>query len=239
VRTKSTGGTGERGGARAAKATAAKDDLSRDAVVDRALAIADVEGLDAVTIRRLAQEFGVTPMALYWHVSNKDELLAAMGDRLFADLDVHAVAGGGRWQHQLRRILAAVVAALRAHPAAALLGAQRILYCDSGREAAERTLELLVHAGFDLDMACDISRHAMQTSVMLVSQQPGELTTAAELRETVMAEKRKAIAALPIDRYPLLVASADGLTSCDDEDGYYRFGIDLFVAGVEGMLRRR
>ncbi|HEY3629268.1 MAG TPA: hypothetical protein VGL21_00155 [Jatrophihabitantaceae bacterium] len=43
----------------------------------------------------------------------------------------------------------------------------------------------------------------------------------------------------PVDRYPLLVASADGLTSCEDEDGYYRFGIDLFVAGVEGMLRRR
>ena len=34
-----------------------------------------------MTIRRIAQEFGVTPMALYWHVKNKDELLAAMGDR--------------------------------------------------------------------------------------------------------------------------------------------------------------
>jgi hypothetical protein len=162
-----------------------------------------------------------------------------MGDRLFAGLDVPAIAGGGRWQYQLRRIVAAVVAALRAHPAAALLGAQRILYCDNGREAAERTLELLVRAGFDIGMACDISRHAMQTAVMLVSQQPGELTRAAELRETVMANKRAAIASLPADRYPLLVASADGLTSCDDEDGYYRFGIDLFVAGVEGMLPRR
>ena len=37
-----------------------------------------------MSIRRLGQEFGVTPMALYWHVQNKDELLAAMGDRIFA-----------------------------------------------------------------------------------------------------------------------------------------------------------
>jgi AcrR family transcriptional regulator len=217
----------------------AGEELSRDAVVDRALAIADVEGLDAVTIRRLAQEFRVTPMALYWHVSNKDELLAAMGDRLFAGLDVDRLAGSGSWQQQLRRIIVGIVEALRAHPAAAMLGAQRVLSCDPGREAAERALDLLVKAGFDVGTACDVSRHAMQTAVMLVMQQPGELTTAAELREGVMAEKRAALASLPSDRFPLLVASADALTSCDDEEGYYRFGIDLFVAGVEGMLATR
>jgi len=219
--------------------TAVKAELSRDTVVDRALAIADVEGLDAVTIRRLAQEFGVTPMALYWHVSNKDELLAAMGDRLFADLDADAVASTGPWPQQLRRLVAAVVGALRAHPAAAVLGSQRILYSDSGRDLAERALELLVRAGFDVGMACDIARHSMQTAVMLVTQQPGELTTAAELREGLMAEKRAAIASLPVDRFPLLAASAVAFTSCEDDDGYYRFGIDLFVAGVEGMLPRR
>jgi hypothetical protein len=178
-------------------------------------------------------------MALYWHVTNKYELLAAMGDRLFADMRVDDLGSTGPWQQQLRRIVAAVVAALRAHPAAAMLGAQRILYCDSGREIIERALELLVHAGFDVGLACDIARNALQTAVMLVAQQPGELTTAVELRANLMAEKRAALASLPAHRFPLLVASADGLTSCDDEDGYYLFGIDLFVAGVEGMRPRR
>ncbi|NED59553.1 TetR family transcriptional regulator, partial [Streptomyces sp. SID10244] len=56
--------------------------MNREAVVDRALEIADAEGLDAVSIRRMAQEFGVTPMALYWHFNNKDEMRAALGDRL-------------------------------------------------------------------------------------------------------------------------------------------------------------
>ena len=159
--------------------------------------------------------------------------------RRSSDLDVDAVASTGPWQQQLRRIVAAVVGALRAHPAAAMLGAQRILFCETGREVAERTLELLVKAGFDTGMGCDISRHALQTAIMLVTQQPGELTTAADLREGLMAEKRAAIASLPADRYPLLVASAEALTSCDDVDGYYRFGIDLFVAGVEGMRPAR
>ncbi len=70
-----------------------RTDLSRAAIVDRALSIADAEGLDAVTIRRLGQELGVTPMALYWHVKNKEELLDAMGDRLFDDVVIDAAAG--------------------------------------------------------------------------------------------------------------------------------------------------
>ena len=50
--------------------------------------MADLDGLAAVSIRRIAQDFGVTPMALYWHVKNKDELLAAMGDRILSAVDM-------------------------------------------------------------------------------------------------------------------------------------------------------
>ena len=71
-------------------------ELSRELIVDRAVEMADAEGLEAVSIRRLGQEFGVTPMALYWHVQNKDELLAAMGDRIFAGLDPAGRSGPGR-----------------------------------------------------------------------------------------------------------------------------------------------
>src|ERR1700704_1331822 len=84
---------------RTATATATKSDLSRSAIVERALSVMDAEGPDAVTIRRIAQEFGVTPMALYWHVANKDELLAAMGDALLAD--VVPPPATGSWSTQL------------------------------------------------------------------------------------------------------------------------------------------
>ena len=61
--------------------------LSRDAILDRALAIADADGVDALSVRRLARELGVTPMALYWHFENKEALLHALGDRLLAGID--------------------------------------------------------------------------------------------------------------------------------------------------------
>ena len=60
---------------------AAPPRLSREALVEAAMALADREGLDALTIRRLAGEIGVTPMALYWHVKDKDELLGVFKGR--------------------------------------------------------------------------------------------------------------------------------------------------------------
>ena len=216
----------------------AKAELSREVVVERALALGDAEGLEAVTIRRLAQEFGVTPMALYWHVQNKDELLAAMGDTFFTGLAA-SVDGSGAWTERLRRVMLALVGALRRHPGSASLAEQRVLACDDGRELAEETLALLRAEGFSIVAATDIARTAMQTAVMLVIGQAGaEIGVPVEERDAVRAAKNAALAALPRDRFPNLVAHADAFTDCADVEGYYDFGVELFVAGVQQLGRK-
>ena len=62
--------------------------LQRDRIVQHALELADPEGLDAVSFRRLAADFGVTPMALYRHVADRDDLFAAMSDLVLAEIEV-------------------------------------------------------------------------------------------------------------------------------------------------------
>jgi AcrR family transcriptional regulator len=219
-----------------ARTTAAKAELSRTAIVERALVIADTEGLGAVTIRRVAQEFGVTPMALYWHVSNKDELLAAMGEEFFAGVDVPVRE---HWLDDLRAIMQALVAALRRHPASAPLAAQRVMACEAGLTLAERTFALLLGAGFSQTQTADIGRSAMQTAVMLVTGEAGsELDVPAPEREAHMLAKRAELAKLPADRFPSVRACLDSLTDCEDEQAYYDFGIDLFVTGVEQLGAR-
>jgi TetR/AcrR family tetracycline transcriptional repressor len=219
-----------------ARTTAAKAELSRSTIVERALAIADTEGMGAVTIRRVAQEFGVTPMALYWHVSNKDELLAAMGEEFFADLDVPVQH---HWLEDLRAILEALVASLRRHPASAPLAAQRVMTCEAGLTLAERTFALLLAAGFNQTQASDIGRTALQTAVMLVTSEAGsELDVPAEQREAHMLAKRAELAKLPADRFPSVRACLDSITNCEDEQAYYDFGIDLFISGVEQLGAR-
>src|ERR687895_2992833 len=87
--------------------------LTPQTVVEGALALADSEGLGAVTIRRLAKKLGVTPMALYWHFRSKDELLDGMAARIFEEVDL-SVDASARWQEQLRALLGSMVGVLRA-----------------------------------------------------------------------------------------------------------------------------
>ena len=83
------------------QAEAQRSRLSKATVVERALALADADGLDALTIRRLAQELGVTPMALYWHFRSKEELLAGLGDQIWGEIDTD-VDPDAPWPAQLR-----------------------------------------------------------------------------------------------------------------------------------------
>jgi len=149
---------------RSATATAVKSDLSRAAIVERALTVMDSDGPEAVTIRRIAQEFGVTPMALYWHVANKDELLAAMGDALLAG--VVPPPATGSWSVQLRGVIESLIANLSQHPAAAGLVFPRVLVTEPGLRITEFTLTLLEDAGFSREQAVDLARMGLQTAMI-------------------------------------------------------------------------
>jgi AcrR family transcriptional regulator len=216
---------------------ATRADLSRDAIAERAPAVMARDGPDAVTIRRIAQEFGVTPMALYWHVANKDELLAAMGDALLADVTPPPATGS--WSSQLRGVVETLVENLSRHPAAAELVFPRILVAEPGLRLTEFTLALLADAGFSREQAADLARMGLQTAMMLVTQMPGaESQSARDERDAVLAEKRAHVERLPEDLYPHVRAAAGPLTDCDDEAAYYSFGIDLYLEGAQALLRR-
>jgi len=216
----------------------AGSELSREAVIERALDLADAESLDAVTVRRLAQEFGVTPMALYWHVKNKDELLEAMGDDFYAHISLTGL-DDGTWQDRLAEIVDRLITTLRRHPASVSLAMPRILRCPRGCQLTELTLQLLRDAGFDTARSADIARTAMQTAIRLVADWPGaENGVPCQERASVVAAKREWIARLPGDRFPRLAESIDALTNCDDSEAYFTGGKELFLFGVAALLEK-
>jgi AcrR family transcriptional regulator len=197
----------------------------------------DTDGADAITIRRIAQEFGVTPMALYWHVANKDELLAAMGDALLAG--VRPPPATGPWHVQLRGVVDVLITGLSRHPAAAELALPRMLMTEPGLRLAEFTLTLLQRVGFTRDQAADLARMGAQTAMMLVTQLPGSESQAAMAeRDALQARKRAHLESLPAEVYPHVRDAADVLTDCDDESAYYGFGVDLYIEGAQALLRR-
>ena len=213
--------------------------LSKAAVVERALALADELGLEALTIRRLAQELGVTPMALYWHFRSKEELLAGLGDRVWAEIDVDIDAAAD-WPAQLRGLLESLVAMLRAHPSASqLLLAGEKMHGEASIMATETALAVLRRGGFTPEQASEIARNAMWTGLTLVMSEPGfDPAGTLEERTEVMRQSRIRLAMLPPDRFPRVVEAAGPLTACDDPDFHYQFGIDLFIAGVVAVAAK-
>ena len=212
--------------------------LDPEKVVDSALAIADDEGPGYVTLRRLAGQHEVTPMALYRHFKDKDDLLAALGDRLLADV-VLPEPTDERWDKQLHKVLTAFVTALRGHPRLADLTLVRILASEPGLAMAERTMELLTEGGFSIDDAAEVGRQSLCSLITLVTTDPitREVSDPVK-REDSLRMKRAALGALSPRKYPLITAAADTLICPSSTDRYYTLGIDLVVAGVCGVLNK-
>jgi TetR/AcrR family transcriptional regulator, tetracycline repressor protein len=209
--------------------------LSRAAVVERALDLADNDGLDALTIRRLATELGVTPMALYWHFRSKEELIAGLADRVWGEIRTD-VDDTSAWSDQLRMMLESLIDVLRAHSSASALLLTSEKLGPSHWGATEKTLAILRDAGFDPKQASEIAKSALWTGLTLVMSEPGfdPGLTPAE-RAEVMRCKQIELASLSPDHYPRLVEAAVPMTSCDNAEFHYRFGVDLFIAGVRAL----
>ena len=208
--------------------------LSRDAILDRALAVADAEGIDAVSVRRLARDLGVTPMALYWHVDDKNALLHALGDRLLGGLDL-TVDERVPWPEQLRAFVVAFTAVLRAHPSAAMLiGSLPTVASENALGATEVALDILRRAGFSPEEAAHITTQIVRTTTSMVI---AELDVIPATGEPACTEEFLRL--LPPERFPRVIEAAGPLSAHEDPESFDDLVIELILAGVEAAAARR
>jgi AcrR family transcriptional regulator len=91
-----------------------RDPLSRKAIVDAAIRILDVDGLDGFTMRRVAEALGTGPTSLYWHVGSKDGLLDLVFEEVIGEQDIPD-ADPRRWQEQLKDVARMMRATILRH----------------------------------------------------------------------------------------------------------------------------
>jgi TetR/AcrR family transcriptional regulator, tetracycline repressor protein len=211
-----------------------RERLSRDILAAGALTLADREGLDAVTIRRLAADNSVTPMALYWHFADKDAVLDGIAERIFASI-VAPAATGGTWAEQLRAELDALLAAVRPHPLVADILAPRVMRSEAGLMLAERVIGLLRRAGFNSASAAQTASFLLSSIVTLVVSEPGSKVIAGEDPDVAVRSKRAELDALDPKLFPNLVDCTDYFLSSCDEDDYFGQGMDFLVEGTIGV----
>lgn len=213
--------------------------LSKAAVVERALKLADADGLEALTIRRLAADLSVTPMALYWHFRSKEDLLAGLAGAIWGEIKV-VVDPALSWSQQLRGGLESLVSVLRAHPSAPQLLIDHEAKNEAAANVTEAALEVLRSAGFDPAHASEIARQTLWTGIMLVLGEVGFDPGMSEAeREEDLRRKRVRFSMLPPEKYPRTVECAIPMTACDDPEFHYQLGISIFIAGVEALAARQ
>lgn len=213
---------------------AAQKRLNRDELIATALSLTDTEGLGAVTIRRVAQQHDVTPMALYRHFPDKEGLLDAVAESLLAAVEMPA-PDDRPWYEQLEDVLTAVVKALVPHPNAAVLLLTRVTGSEPGLDITERVLAQLGSAGMDVQQGADSSCHVLASLITLVIGEPRHASGDAEEHEAAVRAKRAHLNSLSPRRYPHVVAAAGPLAECASAELYYRRGIELIVTGLRGL----
>lgn len=221
--------------------------LTRAAVVARALELGGAEGLDAVSLRRLALELGVTPMALYRHVRDKQDLINAMTDELLAGLDL---SDGFRpsmsWQDRVRLAITNFKKQMEARPLALPLS---IAYNGEGSAGfwrmSETLLAILLEAGFERRRAIvwiRVISSLLSGYLLLMTQDAAAMAQLDDVRQMEVLRKRfeLALLALPAAEFPTLAASSGEMPGVwlSNPDRYWSDLVDLLVFGLEGMLAR-
>ena len=204
--------------------------LDREQVVAAALTMVDRDGLEAFSIRRLATQLGVTPMALYWHVSDRSELLELVGHAVLAEVVVPPRTGD--WRTQLHDVHRALLEAVLRHPNTAdvLIGKAR--YGPAGITLFESILEILLEAGFAPEAAFD----AYQALYLFTL---GFTATASRSPAFVESQRQGLdyLRSLPTDRFGAIRAVAPhiGRRSLSAQ---LDLGLDIVIDGIAARLPR-
>ena len=209
--------------------TETRSRLSPGEVAAAALDLLDRDGLEALSMRRLASELGVGTMTLYGYFRSKDELLDAVVDAAVAEREPFSF--DGPWQEQIRRLMQSSRRNLSRHPGLVKVRAERPVLRPEALRFAETGVRILRDAGFGAADAARGFRLLFTYVFGYVSFSPEE--TAGEARR----EARAAIAALPPEQYPTLASSSEELAEAMAGDETFEFGLDRIVDGLEAHLR--
>jgi AcrR family transcriptional regulator len=219
--------------------------MNRSRVLEAAVTLADEIGIEALSMRRLAQELGVVPMALYKHVAGKDELLDGMVDVIISEIDPPVAHGG--WKRAVRLRVLSARRALQRHPWARQVIESRTTPTPAVLEYQDSFAGMFLAGGFTPDLAHHVM-HALGGRMWGFTQElfDGSTSTTTEPPPQLPPEAQSAMLAQMAQRYPNIVIvatatphDADSVVGygCDDQFEF-EFALDLLLDGFERLHRQ-
>jgi AcrR family transcriptional regulator len=235
-----------------------RDPISRDAIVAAAIRLLDAEGLDALSMRRIADQLGTGAASLYWHVGSKDGLLDLVFEQVIGEVAVPDPEPD-RWREQIKDVARSQRAISLRHPYIVRISIGRIPMGPNALRYSERVLAILRAAGLPPRLAVQGSHLLIATingftldetgvgdgagapdqanpaAGTAAGPAAGDAAAAMAMGAQEAAEMARAyLASLPPERFPHLVELADEF-SYSDPDARFELLIDIFT---DGLARR-
>jgi len=208
--------------------------LSRDRVLRAAVALADDAGIESLSMRKLAQELRVVPMALYKHVSNKDELLDGMVDVVVGEID--PPPSGTDWKTAIRQRVLSARGALLRHPWTSRVIESRTDPSPMVLEYMDSMIGMFRAGGFSIDLTHH-AMHAMGSRLLGFTQELYDDSVDLDPEATAVMVQQMA------GKYPHIIEMLVAIThdeasvvgqGCDDQFEF-EFALDLMLDGLERL----
>jgi AcrR family transcriptional regulator len=206
--------------------------LSRERVLQAAVALADERGIESLKMRALGEELGVEAMSLYYYIANKDELLDGMVDLVYSEIELPSDETD--WKTAIRRVQISAHEALSRHRWAITLMETRTRPGPANLRHHDSVIGRLRGAGFSI-------KHAIHAFSILDSYVSGfalqELTLPFDTSEELAEAAESILAQFPTAEYPHL---AETITEHVTKPGYdyadeFAVGLDLILDGIERL----
>ncbi len=206
--------------------------LSKARVVTEAIRIADREGVDGLSMRRLAGALGAGAMSLYHYVANKEELLDAMIDVVFTEIELPSDADD--WRTAMRREAHSAREVLARHPWAIALMESRTSPGPANLRHREAVTACLRKAGFSVVIATHanwlLNGHVYGYALQEASLPFDSAAELAQMTEDVYLPQ------IPADEFPYLHESGSALVAAGyDPSQEFSFGLDLILDALEPL----
>jgi len=220
--------------------------LSREEIVDAAIAIADSDGAEAVSMRRIAQVQRSGVMSLYWHLANKEHLLELMQDALMADVQVPEPTGN--WQADLRVQACSTRKVLLRHRWFIDFIAARPALGPNTLRNLDRSLAALDSLDVDTETAVNVLQTVNTYVLGAVLRELGELRIQREQEKLVITDtdfaskierwRQRLAATGAFDHFLRIMRDNVDPDSAHTRDERFEFGLDCVLEGIAAKLAR-
>jgi AcrR family transcriptional regulator len=206
--------------------------LTRESVLRTALAIADEEGMDSLSMRLLGRRLGVEAMSLYNHVANKDDILDGILDLFVEEI---AIPSGTDWRLAMRERAVSARLAFKKHPWASALMDSRVSSGPARLRYFDTMIGTLHRAGFSLEQAAR-AYSVLDSFIYGFARQ--SLNVASSDEKPAKTQAKAFRDAMPDEVYPYLAQMAElTMKNGYDEVADFEFGLDLILDGLERILK--